>query len=648
MTRTRSPQGPRAPQTSQGGDAAGLRRAEPVVPSWSSARGIEIPIFVWALAAVGAHALWTGGAAGVTLVEEARASERARIREMVTDVRRGMNVTEVWVEGGSDDIEGDDPAKVAGTTPPTIDSPEATLTAEKSEDEAPPANRDIPQIETPKPEPEVAAAEPEKQKPETEEPPKEDPKKPTELVIVKDKRIAIRQIVKPDQKDNPNAPRLADQANTVEEETQARLRSTDSVSENPSLGEKHDGPADDEGNSSRTKIAQSEVSDGEKKQAPGEAREDRTDSRHDHPEPPAPASTNTPGGANGSVGGPTQGSKEQAPQPAVVANPGASGTPSPDVVAGTDGYSQTVSEAGGDGYGSIVGPTATGSAGVAFVPFSPKNLGLGKDSGAGGPLNLPWNGFVQAVGDPALDSQRAAIGASIRSEKRGKFDYDKFERWKPDIENYDPSVKLGNQTALNAAQMAGAGYLSTIHNAIHPIFAEEFLALLDGLPKDHILNSDLVTHVEIILDKDGNVARMGITKQSGSTMFDASALEAIDRAQPFGKAPPELASTDGLIYLHWEFHRDPVDACSTRNAQPFILKDPKPITRRPIKKKKVPAPTPQPTEGGAPTATQAPSQNAPPTTGQPAAVQPSTPPSGSTRKPAPTKPPKAKTAKPTK
>ena len=26
------------------------------------------------------------------------------------------------------------------------------------------------------------------------------------------------------------------------------------------------------------------------------------------------------------------------------------------------------------------------------------------------------------------------------------------------------------------------------------------------------------------------------------------------------------------MYLHWEFHRDPFDACTTRNARPFILK----------------------------------------------------------------------------
>ncbi len=38
--------------------------------------------------------------------------------------------------------------------------------------------------------------------------------------------------------------------------------------------------------------------------------------------------------------------------------------------------------------------------------------------------------------------------------------------------------------------------------------------------------------------------------------------------------PPEaFVSPDGNVYLHWEFHRDPYDACTTRNARPFLLKE---------------------------------------------------------------------------
>ena len=32
-----------------------------------------------------------------------------------------------------------------------------------------------------------------------------------------------------------------------------------------------------------------------------------------------------------------------------------------------------------------------------------------------------------------------------------------------------------------------------------------------------------------------------------------------------------IRSADGNVYIHWEFHRDEVYACSTMNCRPFIL-----------------------------------------------------------------------------
>ena len=126
---------------------------------------------------------------------------------------------------------------------------------------------------------------------------------------------------------------------------------------------------------------------------------------------------------------------------------------------------------------------------------------------------------------------------------------------------------------------------------MHPIFAEEFLAALDALPKGHALNQELVTHIEIVVNKEnGRIVRIGLTKSSGVTAFDVVSLSSISRAQPFGKAPDAILSPDGNVYLHWEFHRDPYDACTTRNARPFILKSAPVLTRTPKKPAKKPAP----------------------------------------------------------
>ena len=147
-----------------------------------------------------------------------------------------------------------------------------------------------------------------------------------------------------------------------------------------------------------------------------------------------------------------------------------------------------------------------------------------------------------------------------------------FERWRSAIENYVSSVKPGNQTALNTAAVPFATYLNGMHNRIHPIFADSFLASLDNLPATHPMNDQhLITRLEIVLTRDGHIVKMGVVKTSGITAFDIAALDSVQRASPFGPAPGAIVSTDGNVYLHWEFHRDEVYACSTMNARPFML-----------------------------------------------------------------------------
>jgi TonB family protein len=202
--------------------------------------------------------------------------------------------------------------------------------------------------------------------------------------------------------------------------------------------------------------------------------------------------------------------------------------------------------------------------------------GLGQ-SAAPGALNANLNQTQVAaiVGSDNLRKLREADGERRKSEHRGAWASSNFDKWRSAIENYVSSVKPGNQTALNTAQVPFASYLNGMHNRIHPIFAESFLDTLDGLPPNHPMNDQhLVTRLEIVLTKDGHLRKMGIVKTSGLTAFDIAALDAIDRAQPFGPAPSAIVSADGNVYLHWEFHRDEVFACSTMGARPFILTTP--------------------------------------------------------------------------
>jgi TonB family protein len=148
-----------------------------------------------------------------------------------------------------------------------------------------------------------------------------------------------------------------------------------------------------------------------------------------------------------------------------------------------------------------------------------------------------------------------------------------LNRWRTAIENYVPAVTSNNQAALGSTRAAFAHQINEIHNHLHQVFAFKFLGSLDSLSPNHKLNDrTLENEIEIVLDENGEVCQLGVVTGSGSTAFDVGALESIARAAPFAKPPPSILSPDGLLYLHWEFHRDPIYACSTYFVHPFKLK----------------------------------------------------------------------------
>ena len=142
-------------------------------------------------------------------------------------------------------------------------------------------------------------------------------------------------------------------------------------------------------------------------------------------------------------------------------------------------------------------------------------------------INLTTQGVVAVVGSDQLRKEREADGERRKSEHRGSWTASNFERWRNAIENYVSSVKPGNQTALNTAAVPFASYLNTIHNRIHPLFADSFLGSLDNLPKTHPLNSPrLITRLEIVVSpKEGRIVKLGVVKTSGITAFDIAALD---------------------------------------------------------------------------------------------------------------------------
>jgi len=86
-------------------------------------------------------------------------------------------------------------------------------------------------------------------------------------------------------------------------------------------------------------------------------------------------------------------------------------------------------------------------------------------------------------------------------------------------------------------------------------------------------DASLHTELEIVIDGDGKINRVGIAQSSGFLPFDYGAFNAVMRAAPYATPPRKILSGDGRVYVHWGFYRNERQ-CGTFNARPFILPHP--------------------------------------------------------------------------
>ena len=544
------------------------------------AREPNIPLFLWVAAAILTHLTWGGGAEQVAEVFE----ERADVRRFAASVQRhfrhrfsseialfedDLPPTEREAEPAPENIDGpadekpskpvapDEMARLAKPDPdpvPAVDEPERPKDKKKSDPEA------------------------KKKEAKAEEKPKPDPERDPDKVVTPPerfeipKRVAVVQHVEnQNQADNPDAEFIGEHNNRVKEETQAQITATDQDNEKPTPGSQHLGPTDAPGDSHVNDVAQSDDSPGEVNRAPSE---DKLAAK-------ATTSVSQPSGIPEVAGrvqsGPEQNDPGERGQTAQGASRAAEGMPGTEST--ESGPWQISDERQARLERAALEARRHRAATAAGNPNRPLDfLGLGaKGRTEGGVnLNLTPGTALAAIGQDQLAREIRADGERRRSKHQGSWKAVGIERWRPAIENYVASVKLGNQTALNSAAVPFAAYLNRIHNRLHPIFAVSYLGFLDDLPGSAGLHDkDMKTDLEIVLSQsNGSIVKMGVTRTSGVTAFDISALESVQRASPFVAPPSSIVSADGNVYLHWEFHRNPLFACSTYFARPYIIKVP--------------------------------------------------------------------------
>ena len=393
------------------------------------------------------------------------------------------------------------------------------------------------------------------------------------------KKISIQQQQERDEEANRQARFLAEKNHHVKQadETHATITSLHQNHPEPTPGT-HAGPISEKpGNSERDVVAHDEDRPGVVA-APNVVPKELAPKDVNHP----PAKTAEPAaGDNSKIA--------LAPQPPDRSGgTGLSGpqvsTPSPDVAASPGGTGFTVPSASDPVASSGAGASGANGNGRPKLPElitpGPRKWTGSLAYGGSGTLAIPRAIARAAIGSDELDRLKTVEAQTRLSQHRGAWRSSSLQRWRAAIENYTPGVKPGNQTNLGTAAVPWATYLVQIHVRLHPIFADSFVDSLHDLPASHPLNDmKLVTRMEIVLRPDGTLHHPGIVRPSGVTAFDVAALDAVDRASPFGKAPEKIISPDGLVYLHWEFHRGDM-RCSNVNAFPYLLKEgspPKPM-----------------------------------------------------------------------
>lgn len=342
----------------------------------------------------------------------------------------------------------------------------------------------------------------------------------------------------PDVEAPDNARFIAEENSRVEEESVARQRNMIRDDQTPSPGrqQKPSDTLEERGNSSEQKIAEMRNKEGSdaRKATPEEARRKRPDKAMDaDPVKAERVSSQASAGKRADTSG------DRASQEA----------------------SDTI---------TITDPAGT------FSIRRPSNASQGggqRAQGRGPGSTMAWSKFEAAVGSERLEQDRRAYLAEQKSSQRGISREKTWKEFRGAIENYVPGVKPGATTALNAAASPFATYIAAVHRRIHQEFADRFLRSLPigGSPYQ---DPTLMTKLEIVLNRDGSVHRIGVVRSSGLLPFDFGAFNSVLRAQPYPPAPSSILSGDGRVYFHWGFYRNQRQ-CGTFNAEPYILKNPR-------------------------------------------------------------------------
>lgn len=400
-----------------------------------------------------------------------------------------------------------------------------------------------------------------------------------------ERRAVVQRSRDPDVEAPEDARFIADQANRVEEETQARVTNTLEHHDEPeAAAPQPNRESEDLGNAEEFEAADLEDVEGDDRRriTPDEREQNEQNPEERASESPTPGPRGERDGEPGSDSTRARGERVADAQGGAA---GSTGGVEYEEITVSDGFgTYTVrvprdgnrGTGGGERGGERRAGTGRGSTGLgpgAGRAGSRRRGGASGSDAQGRPrLGLSWSQFESVYGEEELEAARLARLQERRSSSRGAQRRQRWERFRAAMENYVAEVRPGNQTALNAAASPFATFLNAMHQRIHREFAMRYLANLPRGSSQGENDPSLQTLLEISVNPDGTINRVGVVATSGNILHDLGAYNAVMRAQPFPRPPDAILSSDGRAWLHWRFDRGPRQ-CGTFNARPFILRN---------------------------------------------------------------------------
>ena len=116
----------------------------------------------------------------------------------------------------------------------------------------------------------------------------------------------------------------------------------------------------------------------------------------------------------------------------------------------------------------------------------------------------------------------------------------------PNNDRFD--LESAERLSLNANKIRFANYLNRIRRLVNFYWSQQ-LHNDPGPARVQLTKPSYETAVFVILDADGALESIEVTRSSGSSYMDNAVVKAFEVASPFPDPPPPLIAKDGRVYL---------------------------------------------------------------------------------------------------